>query len=121
MADQRVPVVEEQLVPSTRRHETGTVRVQTVTHEETVPVEMDLMREDIEVERVPIHRYVTGPVADRHEGNDLVISVLEEEVTVEKRLKVVEEIHIRRVKRTQHHQEKVVRRRQDVQVQRDEH
>lgn len=118
MAEQRIPVVEEQLVVEKRRRETGVVRVKLATHEEDVPVEADVESEEVIVRRVPVDRFVTGPVPDRQDGDTLVVSVLEEVLVVEKRLKVVEEIHISRLRRTRHLRRMASRRRQEASVER---
>lgn len=116
MEERRIPVTEEALEVGKRQRHTGTVRVETSTQEETVPVEADLVSEEVVVHRVPVERYVAAPVADRWQGDTLVVSVIEEEVVVEKRLKLVEEIHITRVRRSRHVRRTASRRRQEVAV-----
>lgn len=118
MAKERIPVVEEQLMVQKHLRQTGTVWVNLATHEEQVPVEADLEAEEVVVRRVPVDRFVTGPVPDRQDGDTLVVSVLEEVLVVEKRLKVVEEIHISRRRHTRHLRRMASRRRQQVGVER---
>lgn len=118
MAEERIPVVEEQLVVGKRRRQTGIVRVNLATHEEDVPVEADLDSEEVVVRRVPVDRFVSGPVPDRQDGDTLVVSVLEEVLVVETRLKVVEEIHISRRRRTRHLRRMASRRRQEAHIER---
>lgn len=120
MAEDRIPLIEEQVQVSKHRIDTGTVRVHTTTHEEQVPVEADLEVEEVSVRRVPVDRTVTAPVPDRMEGDTLVVSVMEEVLVVEKRLKVVEEIHIHRRRRTRHLRRTASRRRQEAVVRREE-
>jgi stress response protein YsnF len=120
MTDKTVPVAEEQVHVGKRLRETGTVRVDVTTEEQDVPVETDMRAEEVEVRRVPVNRIVAAPVPDRREGDTLVITLVEEEVVVEKRLRAVEEVHIRRVGRTRHLRRMVSRRRQHAEVRRDE-
>jgi stress response protein YsnF len=118
MAESRIPVVEEQLAVQIRQRETGRVRVDLTAREENVPLEADLVSDEVVVRRVPADRFVTGPVPDRQEGDTLVISVVEEVLVVEKRLKVVEEIHITRHRRTRHLRRTASRRRQEARIER---
>lgn len=102
-----VPLMEETLDISKREVVTGGVRlVKKVTeHEETV--DLPLLRETVEVERVPIGRIVTEAPAARQEGDTLIVSILEEVLVVEKRLMLKEEVRITRT-RTEVHQPQVV-------------
>jgi len=95
-----VPVIEEELRVGKRVVETGRVRVTKTVREHEEVVDEPLMREEYDVERVPIDEFVDGPVGPRHEGETLVVPVLEEVLVVEKRLVVREELRITR-KRTE--------------------
>lgn len=55
-----------------------------------------LFREDCEVERVPIRRMIDRPAEIRHEGDTLIVPLMEEVLVVEKRLMLREELHIKR-------------------------
>lgn len=120
MPDRTIPRVEEQAEIGKRVRTTGKVTVETVVRHETQPVEAELASETVEVRRVPIGRFVDGPVADRHEGDTLVVSVLEEVVVVEKRLRVVEEIHLTRRRTTRQIHDEVPVRREEVRIDRHE-
>ena len=89
-----VPVIAEQLEVQKRKVEAGGVRVRkTVTEREEV-VDEPLLREEVQVKRVPVGRVVEGPVPVRHVGDTIIISLLEEVLVVEKRLMLKEELHI---------------------------
>lgn len=120
MTDKVVPVAEEQVHVGKHLLETGTVRVDVTTEEQDVPVEADLRAEEVEIRRVPVNRVVAAPVPDRREGDTLIITVVEEEVVVEKRLRAVEEVHIRRISKTRHLRRMVSRRRQHAEVRRED-
>jgi len=77
-----------------RKVETGGVRVKKIVHEREEVVDEPLMREEVQVKRVPINRVVDAPVPVRHVGNTMIISLLEEVLVVEKRLMLKEELHI---------------------------
>lgn len=116
MTEERIPLVGEELEVSKRRHVTGMVRVDKEVRTEDVPVEMDLVTEEVAVRRLPVDRLVPGPIPDRWEGDTLIVSVVEEVLVVEKRLKLVEEVHITRTRRTRHTRRMVSRRREEARV-----
>ncbi|QCG94381.1 DUF2382 domain-containing protein [Azospirillum sp. TSA2s] len=111
---QTLLAVEERV--SVRKHTevTGTVRAHTLSHEHGQPVEADLSVETLEVERVPIGRFVDGPIPDRQDGDTTVISVIEEVAVVEVRLKLVEEVRITRRTASRKMTDHVMVRRQEV-------
>ena len=116
-----VPVVEEQVVVAKRKRVTGAVRVATRTREEERLVDEPYDVEEVSVERVPIEgggRWVDAPVPVRREGETTVISVHEEVVVVETRLRVVEEVRLTRRRSTRRHAERVTVRREEALVER---
>ena len=116
-----VPVVEEQVVVAKRRRVTGAVRVATRTREEERLVDEPYDVEEVEVQRVPVEgggRWVDAPVPDRQEGDTTVVSVHEEVVVVETRLRVVEEVRLTRRRSTRRHAERVTVRREEALVER---
>ena len=66
-----------------------------------------LLRESVQVERVPINRLVAEAPASRQEGDTLVVPILEEVLVVEKRLMLMEEVRITRT-RTEVHEPQTV-------------
>jgi uncharacterized protein (TIGR02271 family) len=113
-----VPVVEEQLRLGKQAVETGRVRVKKRVVEEQQTFEQPLNKEEVVVERVTVERFVDGPVADRQEGDTLVLPVLEEVLVVEKRLMVREEVRITRKVREVHQSREVTLRREEVEIER---
>ena len=91
----RVPVVEERLQVGTQVRETGTVRLDKQIHTRTEKVEVPLVREEVDIERVPVGRVVDGPIAVRQEGDTTIYSLLEEVLVIEKRWVLREEVHLR--------------------------
>ncbi len=55
-----------------------------------------LFREDCEVQRVEVKRIIDKPAEIRHEGDTMIIPLMEEVLVVEKRLMLREELHIKR-------------------------
>ncbi|MFL6734816.1 MAG: YsnF/AvaK domain-containing protein [Sphingomicrobium sp.] len=91
-----IPLVEERLNISKRSVETGRVRVHVNVDERTENVTEQLRRDDVEVERIPRNIPLSEMPLVRLEGTTTVVPVVEEVLVVEKRLMLVEEIHIRR-------------------------
>ena len=90
-----LPLLEERLAVSKRRRATGVVRVATRTEVHETVAEAELDRYRVEVTRVPIGRVVDEVPPARAEGDTTVISVVEEQFVVVKRLVLVEEVRIR--------------------------
>lgn len=95
-----IPLVEERLEVGKRRVESGRVKVRVAvdTREEIVPAE--LAHDEVEIRRVPRNEAVTELPGVRLEGDTTIIPVVEEQLVVEKRLVLVEEIHVVRRTRT---------------------
>lgn len=93
--DLRIPIIEEQAHVE-KRSTTEQVRVRTTTETERVIMQDAVRREQIEIKRVPIEREVASAPAIRTEGDLTIVPVLEERLVVERRLFLVEEIHLRK-------------------------
>ena len=89
-----IPVIEEQLQVGSKRVETGVVRIVKHVTEEVQTVDLPTTREEVTVDRVAVYQYVETPPAVRYEGDVTIIPVLREVVVTEKKLLLVEEIHI---------------------------
>jgi uncharacterized protein (TIGR02271 family) len=118
-AEQRVvPVVEERLNVERRAVETGRVRITKSVHEREEMVDLPLVREEVHVERVPINRYVDAPVAVRHDGDTMIVPLVEEVLVVEKRLVLREEIHITKQRSEARNPQSVTLQREEAIVER---
>jgi uncharacterized protein (TIGR02271 family) len=89
-----VPVIVEALEIAKRQMETGRVRIRKVVHEREELVDEPLRREEVSVERVPIHRFMDEAIPVRYEGDTLIVSLLEEVPVVQKRLMLKGELRI---------------------------
>jgi uncharacterized protein (TIGR02271 family) len=94
--ESHIPLLKEHATVEKRSVVTGRVRIHTSVEERDEEIRETLRREDVEVERVLIDRIVDAPPPVRVEGDLTIIPVLEEFLVVEKRLRLKEEIHIRR-------------------------
>jgi uncharacterized protein (TIGR02271 family) len=114
-----IPVMEEQVKVGKKVMETGRIRLTKQVHEEEVTVDERITSEEVEVERVPINKFVEAPPpAVRYEGDRMIISVLREVLVVEKRLELVEELHLTKRKVESGEPQKVTLRKEEVSVHR---
>ena len=103
-------------VAVTRRRVVRTVQVRRQTLTTDRFVEEALTNTGVLVEHVPVGRFVDAIPPIREEGDTTILPVVEEVVVVERRLRLVEEVRIRRVRTTATHIETVKLREQHVVV-----
>ena len=113
-----IPLVEERAVILKRKKLTGGLRVRTVVRESEKVIDQPLTTDAVEVERVPLDRWVEAPVPTRQEGETTIITLLEEVVVVEKRLRATEEVRITRRRTTRQASQQVTLRREEAVVER---
>jgi len=113
-----MPVIIEEPAIQKRVVETGKVRITKVVHNHEEYLDVPLMQEEVEITRVPMQRVVDGPIPVRHEGDTMIVSLVEEVLVVEKRLLLTEELHIRTQRRETHQPQRVTLRREEACVER---
>ncbi len=115
-----VPLAREDVTVTRHKVETAVVSVATVTRTHDAVVDEALTHERVEIERLPIGQFIDKAPPVREEGNTTIISIVEEVLVVEKRLVLKEEVHLRRVRITERHQETVALREQEAVITRRE-
>jgi stress response protein YsnF len=113
-----IPLVEERAVILKRKKLTGGLRVRTVVRESEEVIDQPLTTDAVEVEPVPVDRWVEAPVPIRQEGETTIITLLEEVAVVEKRLRATEEVRITRRRTTRQAAQHVTLRREEAVVER---
>lgn len=113
-----IPVAAETLDVRKREVETGRVRLTKTVQERTQTVDEALLRKTVTVSRVPVGRLVDAAPAVRYEGDTMIVSVLEEVLVVEKRLMLVEEVHVTQQQTDIHAPQQVTLRHEQVTVER---
>lgn len=103
-------------VAITKRQLVRTVQVRRETRSHDKLVEESLAKTAVVIERVPIGQFVDAVPPTREEGDVTILPVIEEVVVVQRRLRLVEEVRIRRVQTTDTHVETVNLREQHVVV-----
>ena len=105
--EEMIPLVEEQIEVSKRETERGRVVIRTHVEEREERAELDLHQEEVSVERVPVGRPVETAPPVREEDGVLIVPVLEEQLVIQTRLILKEEIRITKKSRTEHVSEPV--------------
>jgi uncharacterized protein (TIGR02271 family) len=99
--------------------ESGSVRITKVINEQEVPVNIPLIQEEHDIQRVPINEYVDVPPPPiRYEGDTMIIPIVQEVMVVQKRLMVVEELHITKQRVETHDVQHVRLKREEIRVER---
>jgi uncharacterized protein (TIGR02271 family) len=109
-----VPLLEEEISVAKQQVVTGLARISTVTREREELVDELLTREQVEIERSPVGKFIDRAPEVRQEGDTLIVPVMEEVLVVERRLLLKEEVRVRRVREAERHQERVKVRRQEA-------
>ncbi len=113
-----IPVIHEELSVDKYVRETGKVSISKQIKEYEELVDVPLMREKVVVERVPINQFVETAPEVRHEGDTMIIPVVEEQAFVQKRLMLIEELHVTKQVFETHQPQRVTLRKQEVDIKR---
>lgn len=113
-----IPVIEEKINVDVKNVETGKVRISKQVHEEEVTVDVPFIHDEVDVKHVAKNISVEKAPEVRHEGDTMIIPVLKEEVIVQKRLVLVEELHITKRKVEEHHPQQITLKKEDVKIDR---
>jgi uncharacterized protein (TIGR02271 family) len=91
-----IPVIQEEIVVDKYIIEKGKVRVSKRISEHEEIVDEPLFHEEVKVERVPVNKFIDASPPVRQEGDTLIIPIVKEQVFVQKRLVLVEEIRVKK-------------------------
>lgn len=114
-----IPVTEERLEIGREVVDTGrTLRLRKRVEEVPAHVREPVTTEVVHVQRVPVGRVVDQAPTVRHEGDVMVVPVVEERLVTRKELVLVEEIHLTRRRDVTEAEAELVLRREHVAVER---
>ncbi len=116
-----VPLHREELRVGTRVVDTGRgVRIHKTVSEHPHRVDEPLLYDELDVRHVIVDKIVplSEAPAARQEGDTLIVPVVEEVLVTERRLRIKEEVHITRTRRTRTQSGTVMLREEDVIVER---
>jgi len=118
MDSQVVPLAAEMLNVAKRQIVRGRVVVHKRVVTQQATVDELLKDEQVEINRVPVNKIVEAAEPNRTDGDILIIPLYEEVLVVEKRLVLVEELHI--IKRVREHRkpQQVTLRREEASIER---
>jgi uncharacterized protein (TIGR02271 family) len=112
----KLTLLAEELTVGKEAFETGRVRVSKQTHTREVAVDEALLRESAEIETIPIGRQIFEMPSVRHEGETIIVPIVEEVIHTERRLMLKEEVRITRKKTTEQFHDRVTLRYQEAVV-----
>ncbi|MBC7921412.1 MAG: YsnF/AvaK domain-containing protein [Ferruginibacter sp.] len=113
-----IRVIEEQIRIDKKVVESARVRISKRVSEHEESVDISLVHEEVDVERVAVNQYVETPPSIRYEGDTTIIPVLREVAVVEKRLLLVEELRVTKRHVQTNETQQLTLRREDIQVER---
>jgi uncharacterized protein (TIGR02271 family) len=112
----KLTLLAEELTVEKEAVEAGRMRVSKHTRTREVAIDEDLLRESAEIETVPIGRQIFEMPAVRHEGETIIVPMVEEVLYTERRLFLKEEVRITRKKTTEQFHDRVTLRYQEAVV-----
>ena len=118
--EEMIPLVEEQIEVAKRAIERGRVVVRKHVDTREEIAEAVLQQDELTVERVPVGVPVDVAPPVREEGDVLIVPVLEEQLVIETRLILKEELRITRRRRAETFRQPVRLRAERVEVVREE-
>lgn len=109
-----IPLLAEQLNIERQKVLTGGVRVHKTVSERTETVDEPTLREELEIQRVPVNKFISEAPPVRYEGDVMIVPLMEEVLVVEKKLVLREEIRITTRRDTLRNPQQVVLRREEA-------
>ncbi len=116
--DSVIPIIEEKAVFGKEIVETGKVVISKRVSEHEKIIDEPLLHEEVSIERVAVNQFVDTPPEIRHEGDTMIIPVIEEQLVLKKRLFLVEELHVRKQVVESHQPQKITLLKEEVEVKR---
>lgn len=113
-----IPIIEEEATVDKKIVETGKVRISKRISEREKIVDEPLLQEEVSVERVAVNEFVESVPEIRREADTIIIPVVEERVILQKRLVLVEELHVKKQVIEAHKPQRVTLLKEEVDVKR---
>jgi uncharacterized protein (TIGR02271 family) len=112
--DPKLTLLAEEVSVAKEIVETGRLRVSKQTRTREAFVNENLLSEQAEVEIIPVGRQIFEIPTVRHEGDTIIIPIVEEVLHTERRLILKEEVKITRRKKTEQFHDRVTLRYQEA-------
>jgi uncharacterized protein (TIGR02271 family) len=110
----KLTLLAEELEVRKETVETGRLRVSKQTRTREAFVDESLVSEQAEVETIPVGRQIFEMPSVRHEGDTIIVPIVEEVLHTERRLILKEEVKITRRRKTEQFQDRVTLRYQEA-------
>lgn len=113
-----IPVIQEEAFLDKKVVETGKVRISKRVSEHEEIIDEPLFREEVRVERVSVNQYVEERPEIRYEGDTMIIPIVQEQIVMQKRLVLVEELRVNKQIVETHQPQKVNLLKEEVEIKR---
>lgn len=113
-----IPLAAETFTVEKHETITGVVRIHKSVTEHQEVIDTPTYSESVQVERVARGEWVESIPQIRHEGDTMIIPVVEEVLVVEKRLRLREELHVTKRRVEENTPQQVTLRREEVSIDR---
>jgi uncharacterized protein (TIGR02271 family) len=113
-----IPVIEEHLTIDREVIETAKVFIRKRVVEEEQLVNMPLIQEGFDIERVPVKKVVDTMPVVRQEGDTVIIPVVREVLVIEKRYEIIEEVHVVKSRTAVPHMQQITLLKEQVHIDR---
>ena len=117
-AEFAIPVIRERPVISRKLVDSHVVRIRKEVSEFEESHDIELQDETVEVSHVPMNEIVSTAPSIRVEGDTNIIPIVEEVLVVEKRLRIKEELRVRRVQSVRTEPVSATLKREDITIER---
>jgi uncharacterized protein (TIGR02271 family) len=116
-----MPVVQEKVNVGKKIIEKGRVKISKIVKEESEVLNLSTTTEQVHIKRVPVNQIVeNAPEAVRYEGDTMIIPVLQEVTVIEKKLLLVEEIHVTKTSVSSEEVKEIALRKEEIKIERND-
>ena len=114
-----IPVMQEKVNVEKKTIEKGRVKISKIVKEESEVLNLPTKTEQVYIKRVPVNKIVENiPETVRYEGNTMIIPVLQEVTVTEKKLLLVEEIHVTKTSVSSEETKEITLRKEEINIER---
>lgn len=111
-----IPVIEEEVTIEKHIVPTGKVNITKRVREQEEIVDVPTYKGEVNVNRVPVNTFVEKHPPIRHEGDTMIIPIVQEQIVMVKKLLLVEELHVQNRVIESHYSQTVTLLKEEVEV-----
>ena len=114
-----ISVLREEVNVEKKIIEKGRVKISKVVKEDSEVLNLPTTSEQVKIKRVPVNEIVESvPAPLRYEGDTIIIPVLQEIIVTEKKLLLVEEIHVTKTLVSSEETKEITLRKEEINIER---